>query len=217
MRLKTTRTKTAKNRSISSTQWLNRHLNDEYVLRSQKDGYRSRAAYKLEEINKKFSLLKPSQNIVDLGAAPGGWSQIAAKIIGKKGRIVAIDLLEMPQIENIDFLQGDFCDPANIGLILTKFHGKIDVILSDMAPNTTGHKGTDHLRIIDLCERVFNFANLCLANDGSMVIKIFQGGAEASILGQIKQKFREVRHFKPNSSRKESSEIYLIAKGFKRD
>jgi 23S rRNA (uridine2552-2'-O)-methyltransferase len=215
MRLKSTKVKTAKKRTLSSSEWLRRQLNDEFVILSKKDGYRSRAAYKIIEIDKKFSIIKQGQKIVDLGAAPGGWSQVASQIIGKKGKVIAIDLIDIPSIDNVEFIQGDFCLPENILKLQSMLNGKADLILSDMAPNTTGHKSTDHLKIIDLSERVFEFAKECLNEDGSLVIKIFQGGASSEILTLIKKSFREVKHFKPESSRKESSEIYLVAKGFR--
>jgi 23S rRNA (uridine2552-2'-O)-methyltransferase len=215
MRLKSTKVKTAKNRSLSSSEWLRRQLNDEYVILSKKEGYRSRAAYKLIEINNKFSFLKLGQKIVDLGAAPGGWSQVASNIIGKNGKVIAIDLLDIPSIDNVDFIQGDFCSSDSVEKLLSMLNGKANIILSDMAPNTTGHKTTDHLRIMDLCERVFEFAKTCLEIDGTLVIKIFQGGATSSVLSEIKKSFKDVKHFKPEASRKESSEVYLVARGYR--
>ncbi|NDB83103.1 MAG: RlmE family RNA methyltransferase [Alphaproteobacteria bacterium] len=217
MRSKSVKVKTAKNRSISSTAWLRRQLNDEYILKAKSDGYRSRAAYKLLEIDAKFSLIKSSSFIIDLGAAPGGWSQVLSNKIGEKGKIVAIDLLEMPEIPSVDFIQGDFCDldvQMQLRDILAR---KADVILSDMAPNTTGHKETDHLKIMDLCERVLDFADIALNIGGSIVIKIFQGGAQGDLLQRIKKSYKLVKHFKPISSRKDSSELYLIGIGYQQN
>jgi len=176
---KFTKVKTAKGRKKSSTLWLMRQLNDPYVAKSKLDGYRSRAAYKLLEINEKFRVLSPGMNVVDLGAAPGGWSQVAAKIIP---------------------------------LIINNLDNQLaDVVLSDMAANTTGHSATDHLRIIDLCENAFQFAITILKPGGHFIAKIFRGGAENDLLNNIKQNFTTVKHFKPDSSRKTSSEFYLIA------
>lgn len=216
MRLKVTKVKTAKSRSLSSSEWLNRQLNDEYVIQSKKDGYRSRAAYKFREIDDKYRLVKPNFKVVDLGAAPGGWSQILSERIGKKGKIIAIDLIDIPPIDQVEFFQGDFCDPENVNLLTEKLEGKANLILSDMAPNTTGHKATDHIRIIDLCERVFDFAYNVLEEEGSVVVKIFQGGTQTELLSKIKKNFKEVKHFKPESSRKDSSEMYLVALGYKK-
>ncbi len=215
MRLKTTKVKTAKNRSTSSTKWLNRQLNDPYVVLSKAEGYRSRAAYKLLEINKKYNLIKSNSSIIDLGAAPGGWSQVAANITKNTGKIIAIDLLDMPEIKDVVFFKGDFCEPENQDKIIFLLNGKADLVMSDMAPNTTGHKATDHLRIMDLCERVFYFAKFALKTGGSIIIKIFQGGAEAHVLSEIKKSFISVKHYKPEASRKDSSEIYLVATGYK--
>ncbi|MDX1924065.1 MAG: RlmE family RNA methyltransferase [Rickettsiaceae bacterium] len=214
MRLKVTKVKTAKQRSLSSSNWLRRQLNDEYVLKAQAEGYRSRAAYKLIEINQKFRLIKRDSKIIDLGASPGGWSQVASKIVEKNGKIVAIDLIEMGPIQNVEFIQGDFCAQANLEILMQKMQSKASLILSDMAPNTTGHKATDHLRIIDLCERVVDFADLALAEGGNIVVKIFQGGAQGELTKKLKTNFDKIKYFKPESSRKDSSELYLIALGY---
>ncbi|MDX1917475.1 MAG: RlmE family RNA methyltransferase [Rickettsiaceae bacterium] len=216
MRHQPIKVKTAKNRSISSTSWLKRQLNDSFVLKAKADGYRSRAAYKLIEIDEKFSLIKPASLIIDLGAAPGGWSQICAKKLGKKGKIVAVDILEMQEMQGVEIIQGDFCDTQIQSKIIKIFTKKADIILSDMAPNTTGHKETDHLKIIDLCERVIDFTEIILNNGGSMILKIFQGGAQGELLAKIKKDFSVVKHFKPVSSRKDSSELYLIAMDYKK-
>jgi len=215
MRLKTVKVKTAKNRKLGSSLWLNRQLNDPYVFQSKQDGYRSRAAYKLIELNEKYRLIKPQTKVIDLGAAPGGWSQVVANILKSSGKIAAIDLLDMPEIQNVNFIQGDFCEPSTHETLKNILGDKADLILSDMAPNTTGHKATDHLRIMDLCERVFEFAKTALKEGGSVVIKIFQGGAEPEILNSIKKNFEIVKHHKPPASRKDSSEMYLVAIGYK--
>lgn len=216
-RSKFTRVKTAKSRKISSTNWLKRQLNDPYVERSRMDGYRSRAAYKLIEINEKFNILKPGLNVVDLGAAPGGWSQIAAKIIksdadNAKNYLIALDLLEMDHIPGVRSIQNDFQKEETREMISQLLDGqKVDIVLSDMAANTTGHKATDHLRILNLCEIALDFALKNLSTGGHFVAKIFRGGTENELLKLVKQNFSIVKHFKPKSSRKESSEFYLVA------
>lgn len=210
------RVKTSRGRKKSSTKWLQRQLNDKYVALSKHEGYRSRSAYKLIEIDKKFNLIKPNINALDLGAAPGGWSQVLSEKLNEKAKsIVAVDLLDMDNINGVEFIKGDFYD----SIILEKIkliQPNTDLILSDMSPNTTGHKQTDHLRIIDLCEKVLNFAIDNLNIEGSLVIKIFQGGAQKDLLSNFKANFAKVKHFKPPSSRKESTEMYLIAQGFKK-
>ncbi len=212
-----TRVKTAKGRKISSTRWLSRQLNDHYVARSKIDGYRSRAAYKIIEINDKFKLFKEGMNVVDLGAAPGGWSQVVAKIIKSdkaktKNKLIALDLLEIDPLPGVITLQKDFFEDDAKELIISYLDGNLaDVVLSDMAANTTGHSATDHLRIVNLCENAFHFALKILKPGGHFVAKIFRGGAENELLVDIKKNFSTVKHFKPNSSRKESSEFYLIA------
>lgn len=235
-RNKFTKVKTASGRKISSTNWLRRQINDPLVAKSKIDGYRSRAAYKLLEINDKFHILKPGMNVVDLGAAPGGWSQVAASIVksdadGAKNKVIAIDLLEFESIPGVQNFVADFYDESTKKLILDIAIGKeanlddvaqkqdselqqkrlIDVVISDMAGNTTGHKPTDHLRIIDLCEHAAYFAIDILKPGGSFIAKIFRGGAENDLLNLVKQNFHKVKHFKPESSRKESSEFYLVA------
>jgi 23S rRNA (uridine2552-2'-O)-methyltransferase len=216
-----TRVKTAKGRKKSSTKWLVRQLNDPYVAKSKLDGYRSRAAYKIIEINDKFKILTQGLNVVDLGAAPGGWSQVVAKIIKSdsrkaKNKLIAIDLLPMEPLAGVTMLQKDFFEDDAKELILEHLGGELaDVVLSDMAANTTGHSATDHIRIVDLCEHAFHFALKILKPGGHFVAKIFRGGTEGELLTEIKQNFTTVKHFKPNSSRKESSEFYLIALGKK--
>ena len=203
-------------RSESSRQWLQRHLNDPYVAAAQKDGYRSRAAYKLIQLNEKFDLLKPGMRIIDLGAAPGGWTQVTAKILGQKGgKLVALDILPMPPIEGVDILQMDFLAEDAPEKLKKLIGGHADLVLSDMAPNTTGHPGTDHIRIIALAEVAAHFAVDILAPGGAFVCKFFQGGAEREVLNLLKRHFAKTRHAKPPASRAESSETYLVAQGFR--
>lgn len=218
---KFTKVKTAKGRKKSSTNWLKRQLNDPYVAKAKLAGYRSRAAYKLLEINEKFNLLKAGDQVVDLGAAPGGWSQVAAKLIkadldNAPNRLVAIDLLPIDPLSGVISFEKDFYDEDARELIINSLNGALaDVVLSDMAANSTGHSKTDHLRILDLCENALNFALKILKPNGNFVAKIFRGGAEADLLKLVKENFTKVKHFKPQSSRKESSEFYLIALGRK--
>ena len=212
------RVKTAKKRSLASTLWLNRQLNDPYVQAAKRDGWRSRAAFKLIEIDEKRKILKPGQRIVDLGAAPGGWSQVAAERIGLaqgKGRIVAIDLLEMEPVPGVDFMQLDFLDDAAPDILKEKLGGKADLVLSDMAANTVGHRKTDHLRIIGLVEAAAYFAKEVLAPGGAFLAKVFQGGAEGELLAELKRDYAKVIHVKPPASRKDSSELYVLATGFR--
>lgn len=214
---KFTEVKTAKKRKTSSTRWLKRQLNDPFVAKSKLDGYRSRAAYKLIEINNKFQILKAGTNVVDLGSAPGGWCQVAAKIIksdaqGAKNKLIAIDLLPIEGIGGVISFEKDFYEEDAKDLIIDSFNGQLaDVVLSDMAANTTGHNQTDHLRIMDLCESALIFALKILKPGGHFVAKIFRGGAEGDLLEMVKHNFKKVKHFKPESSRKESSEFYLVA------
>ncbi len=209
--------KTAKRRKTSSKEWLARQLNDPYVAKAKLDGYRSRSAYKLLEINEKFNLLKPGMKLVDLGAAPGGWSQVAAKIIksdesaSNNSMIIAVDLLEIEPIIDVDCLQKDFYAEDTEETIIKMLNGSADIVMSDMAANTTGHAKTDHIRTLDLCEHAIDFALKILKPGGHFIAKIFRGGTENSALNRIKFNFHKVKHFKPSSSRKESVEIYLIA------
>lgn len=210
--------KTAKGRKISSTLWLQRQLNDPYVQRAKADGYRSRAAYKLIEMNDKFHILKPGMKVIDLGAAPGGWSQVAADIVnnGQKGLVVGVDLLEIPAISDVLTFQGDFTDASVVERLKQESGGLVDVVLSDMAPNTTGHANTDHMRIVMLCEEAYIFATEVLKEGGSFIAKVFQGGAENQLLNQIKKSFTTVKHAKPKASRSGSAELYLVATGFRK-
>jgi 23S rRNA (uridine2552-2'-O)-methyltransferase len=210
-----TRVRTSKGRSTASQRWLARQLNDPYVKAAQAAGWRSRAAFKLLELDERFHLLKPGQRVVDLGAAPGGWSQVAARAIGPRGRLVALDLLPMDPIAGAVVLQGDFEDAASEAAVREALGGPADLVLSDMAPNTTGHAATDNLRIAALAELALDFAEAVLAPGGGFVAKLFQGGAERELLTRLKARFATVRHAKPPASRKDSSELYVVATGFR--
>jgi 23S rRNA (uridine2552-2'-O)-methyltransferase len=213
-----TRVKTARKRSLSSTLWLERQLNDPFVAQAKREGYRSRAAYKLIEIAQKHRLFRPGQRIVDLGAAPGGWSQVAAaetKSGEGRGRVIAIDLLDLAPIEGVDCMKLDFHDPNAPAQIRERLGGPADGILSDMAANTTGHRKTDHLRIVGLVELAAEFASEILAPEGFFLAKVLQGGAEGELLARLKREFALVRHVKPKASRADSAELYLLAMGFR--
>ena len=205
--------RTAKGRSTSSQRWLSRQLNDPYVTAARQQGWRSRAAFKLIELDDRFRLIRRGMSVLDLGAAPGGWTQVAMQ----RGavRAIAVDLLPIDPIGGATVLQGDFTDPAVQEQILAALSGKADLVLSDMAPNTTGHAGTDHLRIMALAETALDFGLDVLAEGGGFVAKVFQGGAERTMLERLKRHFASVRHAKPPASRKESSELYVVATGFR--
>jgi 23S rRNA (uridine2552-2'-O)-methyltransferase len=210
--------RTGGKRKHSSKLWLERQLNDPYVAQAKRDGYRSRAAYKLLEIDDKYHLLKPGQTAVDLGAAPGGWSQIAAKRVGApdgRGKVVAIDLLEMGEIPGVTFAQLDFHANDAPEKLREMMGGRADVVLSDMAANTTGHRKTDQLRIVGLVEIAAAFASEVLNPGGTFLAKVFQSGADADLLAQLKRDFTTVRHVKPAASRQDSSERYVLATGFR--
>lgn len=210
------RVKTARKRSTSSTRWLARQLNDPYVRQAKAEGYRSRAAYKLIELNERYGFLKPGMRVVDLGAAPGGWCQVALNLGGKSATVVAIDLLAMPAIPGVLFMEHDFLSDDAPGKLIDALQGhKADLVLSDMAPNASGTPSLDHLRIVVLAEAAFLFACDILKEGGSFVCKVWQGGAEHALLAQIKQRFREVKHAKPKASRADSAETYLVATGFR--
>lgn len=212
---RTERVKTAKQRSSSSTRWLERQLNDPYVAEARKQGYRSRAAFKLAELDGRFRLLKPGGRVVDLGAAPGGWTQIAVERVGPKGAVVAVDLLPMDPIPGAQIILADFMDNATPDLIKKTMGGQADAVFSDMAPPTTGHGPTDHLRIVALAEAAFDFACEVLKPGGVFVAKVFQGGTEGQLLAKLKRAFANVRHAKPPASRSDSAEAYVVAQGFR--
>lgn len=205
-----------KNKTIkeSSKQWLNRHINDPYVHKANAEGYRSRAAFKLLEMDQKLRLIKSGMRVVDLGAAPGGWSQVLAK--KKMTHIAAIDILPMDPIDGVDFIELDFTDNEAPDRLKAIMQGEADLVVSDLSPNTTGHKRTDHLRMMALVEMAWDFASDVLKPGGAFVTKVFQGGAEGEFLAQLKPHFSSVKHVKPPASRAESSEVYLVGQGFKK-
>jgi len=205
-------------RKLSSKLWLERQLNDPYVVRAKREGFRSRAAFKLTEIDDKYRLLKPGMTVVDLGAAPGGWSQVAAKRIGLangKGRVVAIDLLEMPEIAGVAFAQLDFLSPDAPKRLIAMMEGRADIVMSDMAANTTGHRKTDQLRMVGLLETAAAFAAEVLKPGGTFLAKAFQSGADAELMTQLRRDYASIRHVKPAASRQDSSERYILATGFR--
>jgi len=213
-----TRVKMTRKRTPGSARWLERQLNDPYVALARREGYRSRAAYKLIELDDKHKLLKPGERIIDLGAAPGGWSQVAAARVGPRagrGRVIAIDLLEMDPIEGVEFRQMDFHDRKAPDQLREWLGGLADGVLSDMAANATGHRKTDQLRIIGLVELAADFASEVLAPGGFFLAKVLQGGAEGELLARLKREFASVRHVKPKASRADSAELYLLATGFR--
>jgi 23S rRNA (uridine2552-2'-O)-methyltransferase len=212
------RVRSARRRKPSSTEWLSRQLNDPYVAQAQRLGYRSRAAFKLIELDDRFRLLLPGRRIVDLGCAPGGWTQVAVERVGaRSGRsaVVGVDLAETAPIAGATILRSDIYDVAVAAAIKAELGGSADVVLSDMAPSTTGHAATDHLRIVALAEAAFAVASEILKPGGTFVGKVFQGGAEGPLLAQLKSAFSELRHAKPPASRAQSAETYVVAKGFR--
>jgi len=212
-----------KRRTASSRAWLTRQISDPYVARAKREGLRSRAAFKLAEIDERYKVLKPGNRVVDLGAAPGGWSEVAARRVGATGRVIALDILDMKPISGVAFLQLDFLDPsaperlqAMLGSSAAeKSQAKANVVLSDMAANATGHRQTDHLRIMALAEAAADFARQVLAPGGTFVCKVLQGGTQATLLGELKRDFSSVKHVKPPASRSDSAELYLLAQGFR--
>ncbi len=225
MRNKFTPVKTAKRRNKSSTKWLKRQINDPFVKQAKEEGYRARSAFKIIEIDNKFKIFKKGKIVLDLGAAPGGWSQVVVEKVGR-GKVFAVDILEMESIEGVEFLQQDFLAegaPENIINLINKNQPnhegvvarKCNVVLSDMAQNTCGDHQTDHMRIVGLLEEVLDFSIKILEKDGIFVGKIFQGGAGGELLKKFRDNFTTVKHFKPDSSRKESAENYIVAIGFK--
>jgi 23S rRNA (uridine2552-2'-O)-methyltransferase len=212
------RVKTAKKRTMSSTLWLQRQLNDPYVAQAKKEGWRSRAAFKLIEMDDRYKLLRHGQRIVDLGAAPGGWAQVAAKKVGSAnghGRVIGIDLLDIDFIPGVEFTVMDFLDEDAPDRLKAMLGGEADGVMSDMAANTTGHKKTDHIKIVGLAELAIEFATEVLAPGGFFVAKVLQGGTEHQLLAQLKRDFKTVRHVKPEASRAGSAELYVLATGFR--
>ncbi len=219
------RVKTAKRRKASPTRWLKRQLNDPYVAEARRRGYRSRSAWKLIQLDDRIHFLAPGRTVVDLGAVPGGWTQVAVERVAagrpatagakKRGRVIAVDVHEMEPVDGAEILTLDVLDADATEKLEAVTGGKADVVLSDMAAATTGHRGTDHLRSMALCEAASDFACRVLAEGGTLVIKVLQGGAESEFLARLKQGFARVRHVKPPASRGESSETYLVAEGFR--
>lgn len=208
------RVKTARGRTASSTRWLERQLNDPYVKQAKAEGYRSRAAYKLIELDERFALIRGAKRVVDLGIAPGGWTQVVRKL-APKAAIVGIDLLPTDPIEGATILQMDFMADEAPAALQAGLDGQPDLVMSDMAANTVGHKQTDHLRTMGLVEAAAWFAIENLANGGTFVAKVLAGGTDTELLGLLKKHFKSVKHAKPPASRKGSSEWYVIAQGFK--
>src|SRR4051794_29560456 len=209
------RVKSGRRRKASSTEWLARQLNDPYVAEAQLRGYRSRAAFKLIQLDERFHLLAPGHRVVDLGCAPGGWTQVAVERVGPGGAVGGIDLTPTDPTPGATVLQGDFTDPATADQIREALGGPADLVLSDMAAPATGHAATDHLRVVALAEAAFGLAETVLKPGGAFVAKVFQGGATGELLAALKQAFGELRHAKPPASRAESAETYVIAKGFR--
>jgi 23S rRNA (uridine2552-2'-O)-methyltransferase len=210
---KPARLKTAKMRTPSSQAWLSRQINDPWAAKARAHGYRSRAAYKLTDIADRFGLLLPGQRVIDLGAAPGGWTQVALE----RGirRIVGVDLLPVEPLPPAEILEMDFTDPACGDLLVERLGGAPDLVISDMAPNTVGHRRTDHLRIVGLIDAAVDFAESVLAPGGAFVAKAFQGGEISEVLTRLKRSFAQVRNVKPPASRPDSSETYIVATGFR--
>jgi 23S rRNA (uridine2552-2'-O)-methyltransferase len=211
------RVKTSKRRKQSSNLWLERQLNDPYVARAKREGFRSRAAFKLMEIDDKARVLKKGARVIDLGAAPGGWSQVAAKRVGapQQGRVVAIDVLAMDSLPGVEFMQFDFLAVDAPDKLKAMLGGPADVVLSDMAANATGHAKTDHLKIMALVEAAADFASEVLRPGGTFLAKVLQGGTEGALLAGLKRDFSNVKHVKPAASRTDSAELYLLATGFR--
>jgi 23S rRNA (uridine2552-2'-O)-methyltransferase len=205
--------RTTRGRSAGSQRWLARQLNDPYVAAAQREGWRSRAAFKLIEMDDRFHLIRRGARVLDLGAAPGGWTQVAVQ--RGAATMVGVDLLAIDAIPGATLIQGDFQEPGMPGRLATALGGPADLVLSDMAPNTTGHAGTDHIRIMALAELALDFATEVLAPGGGFVCKVFQGGSERELLDRMRRSFTQVRHAKPPASRKESSELYVVATGFR--
>jgi len=212
------RVRSGKGRTLASKLWLERQLNDPYVARAKREGMRSRAAFKLAEIDDRFHLFKPGSKVVDLGAAPGGWSQVAAQrtfAADGRGKVVAIDVLDMPPLPGVAFLNLDFLDPAAPERLEALLAGPADVVMSDMAANATGHRKTDHLRIMAVAEAEAMFAREVLEPSGTFLCKVLQGGTEGALLADLKRDFATVKHVKPAASRPDSAELYVLATGFR--
>lgn len=216
---KKVRVKMTKQRTVSSARWLERQLNDPYVKKAREAGYRARSVFKILEIDDKIKVLKPGAIVVDLGATPGSWSQVAVQRVqpeNGKGRVIATDILDMDPIPDVDFLKGDFTDNTVLDQLLEMIGGKkVDVVLSDMAANTTGKKSVDHINTVYLVELAWDFASRVLAPKGTFIAKVFQGGTEKTLLEQLKKSFTTVKHVKPAASRKESPELYVVCTGFR--
>ena len=210
------RVRSAGRRKPSSTAWLSRQLNDPYIAEARRLGYRSRAAFKLIELDDRYRLLRAGARVVDLGCAPGGWTQVALERVGASGRVVGIDIADTAPIAGATILRADIHDASVAAEVTVELDGLADVVLSDIAPSTTGHAATDHLRIVALAEAAFAVASEVLKPGGTLVAKMFQGGAQGMLLAQLKRAFAEVRHAKPPASRARSAETYVIAKGFRR-
>jgi 23S rRNA (uridine2552-2'-O)-methyltransferase len=213
------RVRSARGRTTSSQRWLERQLNDPYVAAAKREGWRSRAAFKLIELDDKYRFLRAGARVVDLGSAPGGWAQVAAarvEAVGGRGQVIAIDVIAMEPIAGVTILELDFLDPGAPGRLKSLLRdGSADVVLSDMAAPTTGHTGTDHLRIMALAEAAAEFAEDVLAPGGTFLCKVFQGGTERSLLDRLKKRFASVRHVKPPASRTGSAELYVLAMGLR--
>jgi 23S rRNA (uridine2552-2'-O)-methyltransferase len=215
---KKVRVKSRNKRSVSSARWLERQLNDPYVAAAKAEGYHSRAAFKLEQMHAELNLFKPGMRVIDLGAAPGGWTQVVCDIVKPQatgGKVVAIDYLDMKPVSEAVFLKMDFMDEKAPDALKTAIGGPVDVVLSDMAPPTIGHRETDHLRIMALAEAAYDFAHEVLKRDGVFLAKVFQGGTEKELLTLLKRDFTKVKHIKPPASRSDSAEMYVAALGFK--
>lgn len=209
------RVKTAKGRTTSSKAWLERQLNDPYVVAAKDAGLRSRAAFKLIEIDDRFKFIKKGHKVLDLGAAPGGWCQVSAQRVGPKGTVLGVDLQEVDPLPGVELMLLDFLADDAIERILERLDGKVDVMLSDMAASSSGHRQTDHLKIMALCEAALDFACQITAPGGAFCAKVLQGGAEVELLKEMRRHYETVRHVKPEASRKDSSEMYVLATGFK--
>jgi 23S rRNA (uridine2552-2'-O)-methyltransferase len=206
--------RSARRRKPSSTRWLARQLADPYVAEARRLGYRSRAAFKLIELDARFRLLRPGQRVLDLGCAPGSWTQVAVARVGRHGIVVGLDIAETKPLPGAIFVCADIRDPATAAALMAALDGRADIVLSDIAPPSTGHAATDHLRIVGLAEEAFALASQILKPGGAFVAKVYQGGAEGALLAELKRDFAEVRHAKPAASRAESAETYVVARGF---